>query len=252
MNPNEPSGLARQVADGSYRGLWIILRDWFRVPEHPPSLPMTAGGTVSSFRPAEGYLRYMKLEFWIFVLALDGAILAGWIALAVAMPVVGLMLLLPAIALALLPDLLAYIGLRLRFDTTWYVMSDRSIRIRRGIWIIEEVTITFENVQNVSVAQGPLQRYFGIADVTIQTAGGGAAGPHGASMGGHMGIIEGIANADHMRDAILAKVKESRHAGLGDERHHEPRAATTGFSPAHVALLREIRDAARSAAATGA
>jgi uncharacterized membrane protein YdbT with pleckstrin-like domain len=73
------------------------------------------------------------------------------------------------------PDVIAYVGLHLRYDTTWYVFTDRSLRIRRGIWVIHETTITFENVQNVAVAQGPVQRYFGIADVIVQTAGGGAS-----------------------------------------------------------------------------
>ena len=64
-------------------------------------------------------------------------------------------------------------AMHLRYDTTWYVLTNRSLRIRRGIWMIHETTITYENVQNVSVNQGPLQRIFGIADVLVQTAGGG-------------------------------------------------------------------------------
>jgi uncharacterized membrane protein YdbT with pleckstrin-like domain len=43
----------------------------------------------------------------------------------------------------------AYIAIHLRYDTTWYVHGDRSLRIRRGIWVIHETTLTFENIQNV-------------------------------------------------------------------------------------------------------
>ena len=68
-------------------------------------------------------------------------------------------------------------ALHLRFDTTWYVMTERSLRIRRGIWVIREMTITFENVQNVKVQQGPLQRFFGISSLVVETAGGGSAEP---------------------------------------------------------------------------
>ena len=46
---------------------------------------------------------------------------------------------------------------------------------------MHETTISFENVQNVEVRQGPLQRYFGIADVVVQTAGGGARHSKGES-----------------------------------------------------------------------
>ncbi len=78
-----------------------------------------------------------------------------------------------------------------------YVLSDRTLRIRRGIWIINEVTITYENIQNVSVRQGPLQRYYGISDLVVQTAGGGGAGPHGEqNLGSHLGLLEGIDNAE--------------------------------------------------------
>ena len=65
---------------------------------------------------------------------------------------------------------MVYVALHLRYDTTWYVVTDRSLRIRRGIWVIEETTITFENVQNVSITQGPLERAFGIATLVVDTA----------------------------------------------------------------------------------
>lgn len=253
MNAPRPDGLSSRVAQTTYRGIWVILRDWLRVPQHPPSLPLPPGGVLDSFRPAEGYLRYMTFQFLLVVFFLNGAILAAWIALVIAMPPVGLILAIPALLLALVPDVLFYIGIRLRYDTMWYVMSDRSIRLRRGIWVIQEVTITFENIQNVSVAQGPVQRYFGIADVTIQTAGGGGMGPHGTAVGGHHGIIEGINHADRLRDLILAKVKASRHAGLGDERDHHRSATEHASSVPNVtwteerlAVLREIRDIAGS------
>src|SRR5207247_118797 len=95
-----------------------------------------------------------------------------------------------------------------------------SLRIRRGIWLIHETTITFENVQNVEIRQGPLQRYFGIADVHIDTAGGGGEkhAKHGnLTSAGHRGLIEGVADAVGIRDLILARLERSKKAGLGDE-----------------------------------
>ena len=109
------------------------------------------GEFVESFRPAEGFLRYLKLHFWILLILIDVAILIGWIILTAAAPVAGILLAGPALFLAVVPDVIAYVAIHLRYDTTWYVVSDRSLRIRRGIWIIQETTITFENVQNVSV-----------------------------------------------------------------------------------------------------
>ena len=66
----------------------------------------------------------------------------------------GVVLALPFLALMVLPDIFAYVGIHLRYDTTWYVLTDRSLRIRRGIMTIHETTISFENVQNVEVRRG--------------------------------------------------------------------------------------------------
>src|SRR4029453_8092335 len=149
----------------------------FKVPEEPSTLP-AAGEPVRSLRPAPGYLRYLKFLFWVALIPGDILPVLGWIAVSIAVPVLGVLLALPFLALMFLPDIFAYVGIPLRYDTTWYVLTDRSLRIRRGILTIHETTISFENVQNVEVRQGPIQRYFGIADVIAQTAGGGAAHGH--------------------------------------------------------------------------
>jgi membrane protein YdbS with pleckstrin-like domain len=200
---------------------------------------------VTSFRPAPGFLRYLKLWFWLVLIIIDVLIIGAWIATFFVNVWLGLVLAIPAWAIAIIPDIIAYIAIHLRYDTTWYVMSDRSLRIRRGIWTLSEMTITFENVQNVRVEQGPVQRYYGIADVMIDTAGAAAAsaGKQKSTAAGNQAVIEGIDNAHEIRDQILQRLRKSKTAGLGDEddrRHHAPH----GWSPAHLAALREIRDAA--------
>lgn len=231
-----------------YQGLWVVLVRWFRVPDRPPRLPVAEGDSMESFRPADGFLRYLKFKFWIGLTLIDGLVTLVWVIVAVASPLAGAITALPALAIAVLPDIVAYIAIHLRYDTTWYVMTGRSLRIRRGIWIIHETTITFENVQNVEVRQGPLQRFFGIADVVVQTAGGGGKQPSGQqgaeAMTSHHGLIEGISHAPEIRDLILARLRQSRTAGLGDELHQVHSVA--GWSSEHVAVLREIRELARS------
>jgi membrane protein YdbS with pleckstrin-like domain len=234
-----------------YEGIWGVLSQWFRVPRDPPQLPAQEGEHIESFRPAVGFLKYLKLQFWIALLVVDVLILGGWFALLVASPVIGALLAIPALALAILPDVVVYVAIHLRYDTTWYVVSDRSLRIRRGIWIIHETTITFENVQNVSVQQGPLQRWFGIANVYIETAGGGGHSPKGqegvGSMWSHQGLIEGIGNAPQIRDLLLSRVGHSRSAGLGDE-GTAPSRTPELWTAAHCETLRDIRDALRQLA----
>jgi membrane protein YdbS with pleckstrin-like domain len=233
-----------------YDGVWGVLVRWFRVPKEPPALPCLPGDELESFRPAAGFLRYLKLQYWLTLAVIAGPLAIGLIVAVVAAPRVMIVLTPLILALAAVPAVAAYLAIHLRYDTTWYVMTGRSLRIRRGIWILHETTITFENVQNVEIDQGPLQRWFGIADVKIDTAGGSGPQPggHGAAAGaGHRGLIEGVQNAPQIRDLILARLRRSQSAGLGDEPHSAP-AASSGWSPAQLALLREIRDAAQSLA----
>jgi membrane protein YdbS with pleckstrin-like domain len=241
-----------QFSQWFYQGVWGVLTRWFRVPREPPTLPVQQGEAIESFRPAPGFLRYLKLQFWFWLILIDVAIFIGWLAITAASPVAGVILALPALFVAVVPDVLAYVAIHLRYDTTWYVVSDRSLRIRRGIWIIHETTITFENVQNVTLRQGPFQRLFGIADLFVQTAGGGGkteqGHDQGLGAGAHQGRIEGVANAARIRDLLLARMRRSRSAGLGDE-DADVRPRPPSWSPAHLAALREIRDAARQLAA---
>src|SRR5262245_7607247 len=245
--------MSRRVEEATawvYRGIWGVLTGWFRVPSGPPSPPGRLDEESRSFRPSSGFLRYLKLKFWLVLVIVDVAIFAGWLALFVFRPKLALWLAPVAVAIAVVPDVIAYIAIHLRYDTTWYVFTDRSLRIRRGIWVIHETTITFENVQNVDVAQGPVQRYFNIADVVVQTAGGGAAKKSSeTSSNAHVGILQGLDNADAVRDLILDRVRRRRTAGLGDEHPtvpvHVDDAPRPMRSTAHLAVLREIRDQAR-------
>jgi membrane protein YdbS with pleckstrin-like domain len=237
-----------QVSKWFYRGAWGVLTRWFKVPDQPPTLPTRPGEEAESFQPSLGFLRYKKLTFWIGLVLFDAAIVIGWFAILAASPALGLLLAIPALVIAVVPDIIAYLAIHLRYDTTWYVITNRSLRIRRGIWVIHETTITFENVQNVTVSQGPVQRFFGIANVLVETAGGGGetqqANQGAQWQAAHRGLIEGVADAPRIRDLLLERLRRSRTAGLGDEQQgDEPRLAWT---PNHIAALRDIRDAARA------
>ena len=123
--------------------------------------------------------------------------------------------------------LVTYALVRLEFEQHWYIVTDRSLRIRTGILRLQESTMSFANVQQVEIRQGPLQRFLGLADVCVRSAGGSdpAQGSHGHSGGStlHMGIFEGVTNAEEIRNLILARLRAFREAGLGDP--DEPRAA---------------------------
>jgi membrane protein YdbS with pleckstrin-like domain len=234
-----------KAAEWVYRGVWRVLSNWFRVPEHPPTLPAAAGEFRLSFHPSRRYLSYMKLYFWILLVVIDLGLLAGWIIVCIADAQVGMLLALPALAIIVVPDIIAYVMIHLRYDTMWYVMTDRSLRCRRGIWVIIEHTITFENVQNVHVRRGPVQYFFGISTVVVETAGASEGEGESSFAVGNKAIMQGIDNPKEIRELIMERVDRSRSAGLGDE----PSAATrreAAWGTAHRGVLREILEEVRA------
>ncbi|MDQ5978105.1 MAG: hypothetical protein QG602_1077 [Verrucomicrobiota bacterium] len=110
---------------------------------------------------------------------------------------------------------------RMDYDLRWYMVTDRSLRIRHGIWKVNESTMSFANIQQVEVSQGPLQRLLGLSDVKVQSAGGGSGGSdsHGNPHGGedmHLGLFHSVTNANEIRDLILERLRRFRESGLGD------------------------------------
>lgn len=145
---------------------------------------------------------------------------------------------------------LTYLTVVLDYQFRWYFVTDRSLRIREGLFRVREQTMTFANIQNVSVHQGPLQRLFGIQDLEVRTAGGGE-GPkdQGKEKAGnlHVGRFRGVANADEIRHRILAHLRRHRDAGLGDfddarlDLNRKPDSASTEFLEAARELLLEVK-----------
>jgi membrane protein YdbS with pleckstrin-like domain len=202
----------------------------------PPHLP--EGVTlVRHLKPAEAWLglRYagalVGIVFQLFVLSavLVGALAARNIEATVAMGVL-LFILLMGMAFTLVTT-------RIDFELRHYLIGDRSLRVSQGAIVRREVTLSYANVQNIEVMQGPLERIFGIKSVTVSTAGGSAAP---GQVDAHQVVIAGITDADSVRELILGMVKKHRDAGLGDPQH----TAAAPADAVNAALLGEVRDAA--------
>ncbi|MBK7859223.1 MAG: PH domain-containing protein [Archangiaceae bacterium] len=126
---------------------------------------------------------------------------------------------------------------RIDFELRHYLVGDRSLRVSAGAVVRREVTLSYANVQNIEVLQGPLERLFGIKSVTVSTAGGGGAA---AAASTHQVVLAGITDADAVRELILGMVKQQRDTGLGEAQHAQQHGGG-GFDPT---LLAEVRDAA--------
>ena len=245
-----------------YRPLANWLARVCRVPPQPESPPGDEATTVV-FRAAPGYWRY-RMTGWAIGAAF--ALLAGSIPLilAVAAPIrdrdaaltLGLVGL-PVLAFVVLLCFLSWITVRLDYENRWYLLTDRSLRVREGVWIVREMTITFANVQNLSVDQGPLQRLFGISNVKVETAGGGGGGhgSHGEQMGRslHTAWLRGVDNAVEVKELIQRRIRGLRDAGLGDldDKHAVP-AQPGALIEAAGAVAEMLAEAKRLRAAVAA
>ena len=256
-------------AAGSLEMLEPLQRGILRLLKVPPEPdpPIGEPSSVRVFRAAPGFLRYKLLGWgWKQITALIG-LLAGIAfvqsGMAAADEAPRLIRWLPwawieylesfAIAAFVLQIFYSLVIVLLDFRYRWYVITDRSLRIREGLWKVQERTMTFSNIQNISIRQGPLQRLFGIADLRVQTAGGGGKmgdeGDQGSAEHLHLGYFRGVANAAEIRDAVLARLRRVRDAGLGDpeEPAPAPEAIAPSVEPLDAAreLLREARTLAQ-------
>ncbi len=65
----------------------------------------------------------------------------------------------------------------LSWRATTYEVSGGAFRVRRGVVQKNERTIPLDHVQSVDTVQGVVQRLFGVVEVRVETAGGGANEP---------------------------------------------------------------------------
>jgi membrane protein YdbS with pleckstrin-like domain len=225
-----------------------------RAPRRPPEPPAGSSGSVQVFRAAPNFLRY-QIVVWglgfvaafVFgvVLIIVGHGKGGWAEL-----LVGYLTLLATIIGAVIK----YFLIRVDYDMRYYVVTDRSLRIREGALVIHEATFTFANVQNLLILQGPLERVLGLSNLIVETAGGAGGGAkenkqQSPFRRGHEGKLRGVANARQVRDQILVLLRQYRDAGLGDpedrRRAAPARSPAGGLSPQALARLREVRDEIR-------
>lgn len=228
---------------------------------HDPAPPPGDEASTRIFRAAPNYYKYL-----LFIWALKTALAVFIVVVALVVPIVTaalimvkhaqpwalLLILLPLLVLVIvgLACLFSLAVLRLEYEKRWYVVTDRSLRVREGVVTVREMTVNFANIQNISISQGPIQRALGIADLRVDTAGGGGSSSHHnqhqPSENLHTAWFRGVSNANEVRDLIQQRLRLLKDSGLGDHEERPrtslpPRAAAGFFpSPALLAALREV------------
>jgi membrane protein YdbS with pleckstrin-like domain len=142
---------------------------------------------------------------------------------------------------------ITYFLQRLNYEMRWYIVTDRSLRIRSGVVWLREMTMTFANIQGIRVNANPIEGLLGLANVEVQSAGGGGSNAHRTASTGHVAKFEGVDNAPVIRDLIVERLRVYRDSGLGEKtvEAREPLALS-----AARAVLQETR-ALRNSLASG-
>ena len=96
--------------------------------------------------------------------------------------------------------LVLYLPMR-RFATRGYSLAEERLRVVRGVLFRSDTVVPFGRVQHIDVDQGPLERGFGLATLTVHTA-----GSHNSSVS-----LPGLAHQDalSMREAIRAAIRRN-------------------------------------------
>jgi membrane protein YdbS with pleckstrin-like domain len=237
-----------------------------RIP-HDPLPPPGDEASTRIFRAAPNYYKYLLFLWGLRSLA---AVVVPVVVLYIPMgglfielsrkgdpwaPVlllVPLVIVLPLVLLCLFQ--LAVV--RLEYEKRWYVVTDRSLRVREGVVAVREMTVNFANIQNIAISQGPIQRALGIADLRVETAGGGGASMqhnrHQPMENLHTAWFRGVNNAGEIRELIQQRLRLLKDSGLGDHEeltgalHVQAPAVTLNASGPLLAALREVHEAARA------
>jgi putative membrane protein len=116
-----------------------------------------------------------------------------------------------------------------RYSTLRYRFDEDGVSMSVGVFFKREVNLTYRRIQDIHLSRNFVQRWMGLANVAVQTASGNA----GAEM-----TIEGVLEADALRDFLYSKMGGARHE---DE---PPPSILAGPAPKDevLALLTEIRD----------
>lgn len=106
------------------------------------------------------------------------------------------------IAILTLPAVVIVLpALWFRYITLRYTFDEEGVSMRWGIFFQRETVLTYRRIQDIHVTRDLLQRWLGLATVSIQTAAGSAMPEM---------KLEGILQAEPLRDFLYERMRGAR------------------------------------------
>lgn len=121
-----------------------------------------------------------------------------------------------------------------RYHTLTYRFDEEGIHMAWGILFRHEINLTYRRIQDINVTRGILQRWLGLANVTIQTASASSAAM----------VIEGIPDYEGLRDFLYLRMRGARGdaPAAGAISNGADDAGAGDADSELAAALREVRD----------
>lgn len=92
-------------------------------------------------------------------------------------------------------------ALIIRYNTLRYRFEDSGLRMQLGLFFRKEVVVAFRRIQDIHVSRNLVQRWLGIASVSVQTASGNAMPEI---------VLEGVTNPDEVRDWLYERMRGAK------------------------------------------
>lgn len=118
------------------------------------------------------------------------------------------------------------------FRVLEYLVDDEGIKMKAGVVWKKYVTVPYSKVTNVDLTQGPLQRYYKIGTIHVQTAGAGGKQGEKAEL-----KLNGVRDLEEIRSEILANIRE-----IKKEHVKEPYTREAGENTGISEIIKELKE----------
>jgi putative membrane protein len=136
---------------------------------------------------------------------------------------------------------IVFVPLWFRYSTLRYKFDDSGVAMSWGVFFKQEVYLTYRRIQDIHLTRNLLQRWMGLAKISLQTASGSSK----AEM-----AIEGVLQAEELRDFLYSRMRGAKNDPSGAKQAaHDHAVAEQVASPEHeraTRALEEIRDALKT------
>lgn len=112
---------------------------------------------------------------------------------------------------------LVFLPLFFKYETLRYKFDSEGVSMSWGILFRREVYLTYRRIQDIHLTGNLIQRWLGLANVSVQTASGSAMPEM---------VIEGVSQANELRDFLYSRMRGAEESGGGS--HAKAQRPTDG------------------------